>query len=131
MEQFSGTYIGSGTWHDAVGKSGHYRIQHTHAASADGFEVSFTHNFDDGTVVDAHFTMKWIAPSLFAVFVAGTQVGNGYVFEDFFQYHLKIGDKFVQVGYHVDDHLRVCGSSSTNAEGHYTAWAERLLRTPG
>jgi hypothetical protein len=36
-----------------------YRIQQTNRATDNGFEVAFTHGFDDGTVVDARFTMTW------------------------------------------------------------------------
>ena len=70
-------------------------------------------------VVDARFSMSWIAPDLFRLDVAGAPVGNGYVFDGVCHYHMKLGEKFVEV----------FGSSSTNAEGHYIAWKETLRRT--
>ena len=130
MQHFTGTYEGTGTWYDAVAKSGTYRIRHTHAPTADGFDVSFTHDFDDGTVVEAQFRMTWISPRLFSVHVGGTLVGNGYLFDDFCQYHMKFGDRFVQVSYRAGaEEMQVFGSSSSNAEGNYTAWTERLRLT--
>jgi len=124
---FIGTFEGSGTWYDAAGKSATYRIQQTNQATADGFEVAFKHDFEDGALVEAKFSMTWIAPNLFRVDVAGAPVGNGYVFGPVCHYHLKFGDKFVEVSYHSEgEQLEVCGSSSTNAEGHYIAWKESL-----
>ena len=67
FERFVGTYEGAGTWHDSAGKSLAYRIQQTNLATADGFDVAFKHDFDDGTVVDARFTMTWKASNLFRV----------------------------------------------------------------
>jgi hypothetical protein len=124
---FIGTHEGTGTWYDAAGKSALYRIQQTNQATADGFEVAFKHDFDDGSVVEAKFQMTWIAPNLFRVDVAGAPVGNGYVFGDVSHYHVKFGDKIVEVSYRsAGDRLDVFGSSSTNAEGLYIAWTESL-----
>jgi hypothetical protein len=124
-----GTFDGSGAWYDSVGKSATYRISQTNALTADGFEVAFKHDFDDGTVVDARFSMSWIAPNLFRLAVAGAPIGNGYVFGGVCHYHVKLGDKFVEVSYvsHRDS-VEVFGSSSTNAEGNYIAWKETLHR---
>ena len=52
-------------WYDAAGKSASYRVRQTNVSTDDGFEVVFTHDFADGTVVDARFSMSWIAPNLF------------------------------------------------------------------
>ena len=124
---FIGTFEGSGAWYDAARKSGAYRIHQTNQLTPDGFQVAFKHDFDDGTVVEAKFSMTWIAPNLFRVDVAGAPVGNGYVFGPVCHYHMKFGDKFVEVSYHSNgEHLEVSGSSSTNAEGNYTAWKESL-----
>jgi hypothetical protein len=127
--RFAGTYDGHGSWHDAVGKSARYTIRQTTTVTADGFGLAFTHDFDDGTVVDARFAMTFIAPHLFRVEVAGAAVGNGYLFDGCLHYHLKIGDKHVEATYQLlDEGLRVFGSSTSNAEGHYIAWMEQLRR---
>jgi hypothetical protein len=127
IERFAGTFEGTGTWHDAAGKSAAYRIQQTTLATSAGFEVAFKHDFDDGTVVDARVSMTWIAPNLFRVDVSGAPVGNGYLFGDLCHYHMKVGDKFVEVSYRSGaEELAVFGSSSTNAEGNYIAWKESL-----
>ncbi len=74
--------------------------------------------------------MSWIAPSLFRLDVAGAPVGNGYVFGGVCHYHMKLGEKFVEVTYvSRPDSVEVFGSSSTNAEGNYIAWNETLRRT--
>jgi hypothetical protein len=130
IEAFLGSYQGQGSWHDAAAKSGTYSIRHTTTRRDEGFDVAFHHQFDDGTVVDARFAMTWIAPHIFRVDVAGTSVGHGYVFDTRCHYHLNIAGKFIEVGYRASgDELEVFGSSSTNAEGHYTAWRERVHRT--
>jgi hypothetical protein len=55
VDKLIGTYEGRGSWYDSSGKSSGYRVRQTNVPIADGFEVAFTHNFDDGTVVDAKF----------------------------------------------------------------------------
>ena len=131
MARFAGTHQGHGAWHDAAGKSARYTIKQSTRASVDGFELAFTHEFDDGTVVDARLVMTWIAPHLFRVDIAGAAVGNGYVFDDCLHYHVKLGDKCVQASYRPSGPgLNVFGSSTTNAEGLYIAWTEELHQTP-
>ena len=130
IERFLGTYEGTGTWHDASGKSASYTIHQTNVATPDGFEVAFHHDFDDGAEVEARFDMSWIAPHLFRVEVSGSPVGNGYVFGDVCHYHMKFGEKFVDVSYRLSlGTMEVFGSSSTNAEGLYIAWKETLQRS--
>ena len=130
IERFLGSYEGTGSWHDAAGKSASYRIRQTNALRDDGFEIAFHHDFDDGTAVDARFLLTPIAPNLFRVEAGGAAIGNGYVFDACCHYHLKIGDKFVEASYRADgSELEVFGSSTTNAEGLYIAWTERLRRT--
>ena len=127
IDRFLGTYDGAGTWHDAAGKSASYKIHQANVVTADGFEVTFHHDFEDGVKVEARFNMSWIAPNLFQVDVAGSPVGNGYVFGEFCHYHMTFGDKIVEVNYRSGGAmLEVFGSSSTNAEGHYIAWKETL-----
>jgi hypothetical protein len=129
IDQFSGTYAGAGTWHDAVGQSSAYRIIQTNLATDEGFEVTFKHDFDDGSVVEARFRMTWIAPFVFRVDVAGAPVGNGYVFDGYCHYHLKVGEAFVEASYRTSsDGLEVFGSSTRNADGNYIAWRESLRR---
>jgi hypothetical protein len=129
VEALMGTYEGTGAWHDAAGQSSGYRIRQTNTPSADGFEIAFKHDFDDGTVVDARFRMIRIAPHLFRVETNGAAIGNGYVFGGYCHYHLKPGAAFVEASYRASgDDLEVFGSSSTNAEGNYIAWTETLRR---
>ena len=130
IEGFTGMFDGEGAWYDATGKSAAYRIRQTNDSTAEGFKVGFKHDFEDGGVVEAHFIMTWIAPNLFRVDVSGAPVGNGFVFGGFCHYHMKFGDKFVEVSYRsVAEGLEVFGSSTTNAEGHYIAWKEILRRS--
>jgi hypothetical protein len=128
--KFAGTFAGAGAWYDSTGQSAPYKVHQSNVATADGFEVTFKHDFEDGSVVEARVTMSWIAPNLFRVDMSGAPVGNGYVFDAAFHYHMKFGDKFVEVSYYGDtEGLEVLGSSSTNAEGNYIAWKETLSRT--
>jgi hypothetical protein len=130
IERFVGVFEGTGTWHDAAGQSSAYRIRQHNHVTPDGFEVAFKHDFEDGTVVDARFTMTWITPHLFRVTAAGAAVGSGYVFDGYCHYHLKVGDAFVEASYRSSaGGLEVFGSSTSNAEGHYIAWTETLGRT--
>ena len=125
-----GVYEGAGSWHDSAGKSQAYRVKQSNVATTGGFHVVFHHDFDDGTVVDARFEMIWTAPHLFNVSAAGSAVGAGYVFDDYFHYHLKVGEAYVEVSYQLSaDDLGVFGSSTKNAEGLYIAWREVLRRT--
>ena len=129
IDRFLGTYQGSGSWHDSVGGSARYAIRQTNAATENGFEVAFNHDFDDGTVVDARFTMTWIATNIFRVDAAGAPIGHGYVIDDVCHYHMKAGDRFIEASYRVTANgLHVLGSSSTNADGNYIYWTEGLLR---
>jgi hypothetical protein len=124
-----GTFEGSGTWHDAAGKSMSYTVAQTNVETERGFDIAFVHEFIDGSTTDARFSMIWIAPSLFRVEAGGAEVGNGYVFNGYCHYHLKAGDTYVEASYRVTDNgLEVYGSSTTNKEGLYIAWKEILRR---
>ena len=126
-----GTYEGTGAWYDSSGQSSSYRIRQSNTPSVDGFEIAFKHDFEYGTVVDARFRLIRIAPNLFRVETNGAAIGNGYVFGGYCHYHLKPGAAFVEASYRASgDTLDVFGSSSTNAEGNYIAWAETLRRVP-
>jgi hypothetical protein len=130
IERLLGVYEGAGSWYDAAQKSATYQIRQTNRTTANGFEISFTHDFDDGSVVEATFSMTWLTPQLFRVDVAGAPVGNGYLFDNVCHYHLKFGDKCVEVTYQTGGgQLAVFGSSTTNSEGHYIAWKETLRRS--
>jgi oxepin-CoA hydrolase/3-oxo-5,6-dehydrosuberyl-CoA semialdehyde dehydrogenase len=130
MDAFAGRYEGSGRWHDSVCASMAYRIVQTIRVNDGGFDLAFTHDFDDGSKVDARFAMTWIAPSLFRVDSSGQQIGNGYCFDDYCHYHLQFGDRVVEASYRLGRAgLDVFGSSSRNADGNYIAWRERLRRS--
>jgi hypothetical protein len=126
---FAGRYEGSGVWHDEAGKSQSYTVVQTNTVSADGFDVAFKHDFADGAVVDARFTMTRIGAFLLRVDVGGKPLGNGYCFGDYCHFHIAAGPAIVEVGMRADgDALEVCGSSTKNAEGLFIAWRERLRR---
>lgn len=130
LETFAGTYEGRGEWFDSSGKSSTYSIRQTNAATPDGFEIAFKHDFADGTVVDAQFQMTWLASHIFRVSVAGAPLGHGYLIEGYCHYHIETGKAFVEASYRVaGDTVEVFGSSTKNAEGHYIAWREVLRRT--
>ena len=129
IEQFAGTYVGSGTWHDDNGKLSSYKVVQTNIVIDDGFGVRFKHDFDDGSVVEACFDMTWLAPFVFRVDASGSAIGNGYVFGNYCHYHLKVGGAFVEASYRSSgESLEVFGSSTRNADGHYIAWSEVLRR---
>jgi hypothetical protein len=129
LDKLIGTYEGTGAWYDSAGKTSGYRVRQTNVPIADGIEVAFKHDFDDGTVVDAKFAMIWIAPNLFRVETGGIAIGNGYVFDRYCHYHMNPGGAFVEASYRASgEHLEVFGSSSRNAEGNYIAWTETLRR---
>jgi hypothetical protein len=129
LDRLAGTYEGTGEWHDSAGTSSTYTIRQTNLATTDGFEIAFKHDFADGAVVEARFTMMWVAPNIFRVSVAGAPVGHGYLFDDYCHYHLETGKAFVEASYRVGaDAVEVFGSSTTNAEGNYIAWKEILRR---
>jgi hypothetical protein len=129
IAELAGSFEGTGSWHDAAGKTQGYRVRHRMLPTDTGFEVIFAHDFDDGSVVNANFTMTWVAAHLFRVDVGGVSVGNGYVFANHCHYHMKVGEAFVEASYLVHgERLAVFGSSSRNAEGLYIAWTEHLVR---
>jgi hypothetical protein len=126
---FEGRFTGSGQWHDSASNSQGYRIQQTNRLIDSGFEMQFRHDFDDGSVVEAHFTMARIAPHLFQVKVLGVALGNGYWIADTWHYHLEVGGRFVEASYRLTPTgLQVLGSSSKNNDGNYIAWHEELKR---
>lgn len=130
VDRFTGTWEGSGSWHEADGKSGRYRVRQTIQPNKAGFEVAFRHDFDDRSVVEARFAMTWITDELFRVAIADETVGNGYLFGTYCHYHLKKAQAVIEVGYRLGEGtLDVSGSSSTNAAGNYIAWQESLRRT--
>ena len=125
----AGTYVGSGSWYEATGRSQNYRIRHTNRGTDTGFEILFKHDFEDAGVVEANFTMTWTSRNLFSVSTGGKLMGNGYLMDEFCHYHLEVGGAFVAVNLTpVANRLRVFGSSTKNKEGHYIAWSEVLER---
>jgi hypothetical protein len=124
-----GTFTGSGTWHDAAGKAQAYKVAQMVGETGDDFVISFRHDFEDASVTEARFLMRWTTPVIFDVLVADRVVGNGYCFNGYCHYHLALGDRFVQASYTLEaDRVKVYGSSTKNAEGLYIAWSENLER---
>jgi hypothetical protein len=129
IERMSGRYQGMGSWYDAQGQSQSYTIDQTNRVTAGGFEIAVKHDFEDGTVIKATFSMTWITQVLFRLDMLGSSVGNGYYLEDYCHYHLQIGGGFVEASYRVHEHgIKVFGSSTKNAEGNYIAWHESLRK---
>lgn len=127
----TGRFEGDGAWYDGAGKSQRYRVVQTGHAVAGGFEIAFTHHFDDGSVVEARFEMTWIAPFIFRVSTGGAELGHGHWFDDDCQYGIAVAERVVQVSYRLGgDECVTVGSSSRNAEGLYVAWHEHLRRVP-
>jgi hypothetical protein len=125
----AGEYQGAGQWYDSAGKSGTYHVTQAHRVLTDGLEVSFHHDFDDGSVTEARLTLSNLAPKIFRVAIAGNVVGHGSWLDETLHYHLEMGGKFVEVGYRSNgNELQVSGSSTKNAEGNYIVWVERLRR---
>jgi hypothetical protein len=130
LQSLAGIYEGTGEWFDSSGKSSTYTVRQTNAATPDGFEIAFKHDFADGTVVDARFQMTWVAPRIFRVSTAGAPLGHGYLLDDYCHYHLETGKAFVEASYRFNGgRVEVFGSSTKNAEGHYIAWRETLRQT--
>ena len=130
LQSLAGIYEGTGEWFDSSGKSSTYTVRQTNAATPDGFEIAFKHDFADGTVVDARFQMTWVAPRIFRVSTAGAPLGHGYLLDDYCHYHLETGKAFVEASYRITGgRVEVFGSSTKNAEGHYIAWRETLRQT--
>ena len=130
LQSLAGIYEGTGEWFDSSGKSSTYTVRQTNAATPDGFEIAFRHDFADGTVVDARFQMTWVAPRIFRVSAAGAPLGHGYLLDDYCHYHLETGKAFVEASYRITGgRVEVFGSSTKNAEGHYIAWRETLRQT--
>jgi len=130
--EFEGHFEGSGRWYDSQSNSQAYKIRQTNKLRNTGFEMQFRHDFEDGSVVEAHFVMTRIAPHLFQVAVGEMPIGNGYWLADNWHYHLEVNGRFVEASYRrTPGGLRVLGSSSKNSEGNYIAWYEELKRTPG
>jgi hypothetical protein len=126
----AGDYYGTGHWYDSAGKSGTYRVTQANRVLTDGLEVSFHHDFDDGSVTDARLSLSNMAPKIYRVAMAGNVVGHGSWLDETLHYHLDIGGKFVEVGCRPNgNELHVSGSSTKNAEGNYVVWVEHLRRT--
>jgi hypothetical protein len=125
-----GRYEGTGIWHDSAGESMTYRVVQTNNMTASGFDISFTHNFPDGSVVEARIILSEIAPYIYSVRAGNNEIGHGYALGDTVRYHMRAGGGIVEVGYQPrdDDELEVFGSSTSNAAGNYIAWHEELRR---
>ena len=125
----AGEYKGAGQWYDSAGKSGTYQAVQTNRALPAGVEISFRHDFDDGSVTEARLALSQVAPRIYRVAMAETPVGHGSWLEGTLHYHLELGARFVEVGFRAEGNdLLVFGSSTKNAEGNYIVWVERLRR---
>ena len=125
----AGDYEGVGQWYDSAGRSGKYQVTQANRVLSDGLEVSFHHDFDDGTVTEAQLRLSNLAPKIYRVAIAGAAVGHGSWLDETLHYHLEVGGKFVEASYRSDGNgLQVSGSSTKNAEGNYIVWVERLNR---
>jgi hypothetical protein len=131
IANIDGRYEGDGIWHDSAGDSMKYRVVQTNRVTAGGLAISFTHNFADGSVVQAGIALNQIAPYIYSVRLGDGEVGRGYELGDMLRYHMRAGAGIVEVGYRPRgvDRLEVLGSSTTNAAGKYVAWHEKLRRT--
>jgi hypothetical protein len=129
VDAIQGRYEGIGHWYDSAGNTMAYRVSQRNTVGSDGFTVEFKHVFDDGTVTDAKFQMRWIAPFLFRLGTPDTELGHGYCIANSCHYYLHVGGKFVEASYRpTTDGLEVNGSSTENANGNYIAWHETLQR---
>lgn len=92
--------------------------------------VDYTHEFhEEGSTTSGVFVLQPHGANLLKVFMSGKQAGDGYVFARYLHYYLKVGEIFVQVSYQASETgLDVHGSSSSNAQGRFIAWHERLRR---
>ncbi len=132
IPSMAGDYAGSGEWYDSAGKSGTYHVLQTIGVLPHGLELSFRHDFDDGSVTEARLTLSEVAPHIFRVAMMESPVGHASSLDGVLHYHLEVGGKFVEVGYRPrGSDLMVSGSSTRNAEGNYIAWTERLRRAVG
>lgn len=129
IQQFLGKWQGSGTWHDAAGKSGGYQVTQECGRRESTIELIFCHNFSDSTVTDAQFLFAPIDSVIFDLVVGGAKLGNGYILPDYLHYSLRAGDAYVEASYFIaGPELRVCGSSTKNKEGLFVAWHEELRK---
>lgn len=125
----SGAFKGTGKWYDSAGKAGTYQVVQTNRTLPAGLEISFRHDFDDGTVTEARLSLSHVAPRIYRLAIAETPVGHGSWLDETLHYHLEAGEKFVEVGYRLNGNdILVSGSSTKNAEGHYIVWVEHLRR---
>src|SRR5262245_31792608 len=69
----AGDYEGVGQWYDSAGRSGTYQVTQANRVLSDGLEVSFHHDFDDGTVTEARLRLSNFAPKIYRVAIAGPQ----------------------------------------------------------
>jgi len=131
--ELGGHYRGTGTWFDSAGGSMDYRINQTIRAERDDLRISFRHDFDDGSVVDADFVLRPVAPGIYVVRSGDEDIGYGHLVKGVLRYHLRAGDAVVEVSYHpgAPGEIETFGSSTVNADGNYIAWCETLRRGEG
>jgi hypothetical protein len=129
IEAMAGEYKGEGRWYDSAGNVGTYDVMQTVHVLPAGIEISFRHDFDDGTVTEARLMLNQVAPYIYRVAMLEHEVGYGSWLGAMLHYHIEAGGKFVEVGYRPSGgDMLVSGSSTKNRAGNYIAWTERLER---
>ena len=127
IENLAGEYAGSGAWVDTTGTSDHYTVRHTITTAEAAAEISFVHDFKDGTSIEAHLHFAHATAPIFDVYSEGELVGHGYLEDGSLHYHMREEGAYIEVSYRrIGEDLRIYGSSTQNAAGNYIVWLERL-----
>lgn len=125
---FPGTYTGHGIWIDITGESKRYDVLQSIRQEPTRLLVAYSHNFvEEGNNTRGEFVFEFLSPTIFATSLNGVVVGNGYIFDAYLHFNLRIGDVFVETSYARATHsIQVHGSSTRNSQGRFIAWSESL-----
>ena len=128
LATFVGTFIGEGLWIDSAGESKRYEVQLVIGQETTRLLVSFTHRFvEEGNTTQGEFVFVFLSPDIFETLLNGVVVGNGYRFDHYLHFNIRIGEVFVETSYTRNGNtIAVRGSSTRNAEGRFIAWSEAL-----
>ena len=128
LATFSGSYAGDGIWIDDTGESNRYEVLQLIRHEATRLMVSYTHNFvEEGNSTHGEFVFEFVSPTIFDSSLNGVVVGNGYVFDTYLHFNIRIGDVFVETSYaRAANTIQVRGSSTSNSQGRFIAWSESL-----
>jgi hypothetical protein len=129
--QFGGQYTGQGAWWDIDGQSKQYRVVQTILPEPTKLVVKYQHEFfQEGTATAGEFSFEFATQQICVVKLNGAEVGNGYLFDNYLHFNIRVGDIFVETSYErTDQGIVVRGSSTSNAQGKFIAWSEVLLVT--